>query len=67
MWTKVAKTNVAWTNVPVTVGICYQEPTCKVSSKWGQKQLRQDYVALMSKTIDLYQDKNYFSQVILFE
>ena len=34
IWTKVAKTNFAWTNVTLTVGIrsrCSQEPTCNVS------------------------------------
>ena len=39
IWTKVAKTNVAWTNVTVTVRICEiwsQEPTYKVWSKLGQ-------------------------------
>ena len=36
IWTNVARTNVAWTNVNMTVGIfsrCSQEPTFKVSSK----------------------------------
>ena len=38
IWTYVARTNVAWTNVTLTVGICSecsQEPTFKVSSKSG--------------------------------
>ena len=38
-WTNVTGTNVAWTNVPVTVEICSrcsQELTFKVSSKSGQ-------------------------------
>ena len=36
IWTNVARTNVTWTNVTLTVGICSkcsQEPTLKVSSK----------------------------------
>ena len=39
IWTNVPRTNVAWTNVNVTAGICSrcsQEPTFKVSSKSGQ-------------------------------
>ena len=39
IWTNVSRTNVAWTNVTVTVGICSrwsQEPTFKVWSKSGQ-------------------------------
>ena len=39
IWTKVARANVAGTNVTVTVGICSkcsQEPTFKVLSKSGQ-------------------------------
>ena len=39
MWKNVARKNVAWTNVTMTVGICSrcsQEPTFKVSSKSGQ-------------------------------
>ena len=39
VWTKVAKANVACTNVTVTVFICWrwsQEPTYKVWSKLGQ-------------------------------
>ena len=39
IWTYVARTNAAWTNVTLTVGICSkcsQEPTFKVSSKSGQ-------------------------------
>ena len=43
IWTNVARTNVAWTNVTLTAKICSkcsQEPTFKVSSKSGQKQLR---------------------------
>ena len=39
IWTNVARTNVAWTNVTLTAGICSkcsQEPTFKVSSKSGQ-------------------------------
>ena len=39
IWTNVARTNVTWTNVTLTVGICSkcsQEPTFKVSSKSGQ-------------------------------
>ena len=42
VWTNVARTIVAWTNVNVTVGICFrcsQEPTFKVSSKSVQDQL----------------------------
>ena len=38
IWTNVARTNVAWTNVTVSVGICSrgsQEPTFKVWSKLG--------------------------------
>ena len=38
IWTNVARTNVAWTNVTMTVGICSRcskEPTFKVSSKSG--------------------------------
>ena len=38
IWTNVVRTNVAWTNVPLTVGICssgYQEPTFKVWLKLG--------------------------------
>ena len=37
--TNVARRNVAWTNVTVTVDICerwFQEPTFKVWSKSGQ-------------------------------
>ena len=43
IWTNVTRTNVAWTNVIVTVGICSRyshESTFKVSSKSGQLQLR---------------------------
>ena len=39
IWTIVARTNVAWTNVTMTVGICCrysQDPTFKVWSKLGQ-------------------------------
>ena len=39
IWTIVARTNVAWTNITMTVGIfstCFQEPTFKVWSKSGQ-------------------------------
>ena len=39
IWTAVARTNVAWTNVNLIVGICArysQEATFKVSSKLGQ-------------------------------
>ena len=39
IWTKVARANVAGTNVTVTVGICsrfFKEPNSKVSSKSGQ-------------------------------
>ena len=39
IWTNVGRTNVVWTNVTLTVGICStcsQEPTFKVSSKSGQ-------------------------------
>ena len=39
IWTIGARTNVAWTNVPLTVGICSrcsQEPSLKISSKSGQ-------------------------------
>ena len=38
IWKIVARTNVAWTYVPMTVGFCSrcsQEPTFKVSSKSG--------------------------------
>ena len=38
IWTNVARTNVAWTNVTVMVGIssrCSQEPNFKVLSKSG--------------------------------
>ena len=37
-WTNVTRTNVAWTNVTVTVGICLRwshEPTFKIWSKFG--------------------------------
>ena len=39
IWTDVARTNVAWTNVNMIVGIfagCSQEATFRVSSKSGQ-------------------------------
>ena len=39
IWANVARTNVAWTNVIVTVGICSRgslEPTFKVLIKSGQ-------------------------------
>ena len=42
IWTNVARTNVAWTNVNLIVGICSrcsQEATFKVSSKSDQLQL----------------------------
>ena len=38
IWTNVTRTNVAWTNVTVTVGICLRrshEPTFKIWSKFG--------------------------------
>ena len=41
IWTNVARTDVAWKNVTVTVGICSrcsQEPTFKVWSKSGPFQ-----------------------------
>ena len=43
IWTNVTRTNVAWTNVTVTFGICFrcsQEHTFKFWSKSGQQQLR---------------------------
>ena len=43
IWTNVARTYDAWTNVTVTVGICSrwsQEPTFQVWSKWGQLEQR---------------------------
>ena len=39
IWANVARTNVAWTNVTVTVGFCSRgslEPTFKVLIKSGQ-------------------------------
>ena len=39
IWTIGARTNVAWTNVPLKVGICSrcsQEPTFKILSESGQ-------------------------------
>ena len=39
IWKNVARTNVAQTNVTLTVGICYkcsQEPTFNILSKLGQ-------------------------------
>ena len=39
MWTNIAITNVAWTNITGTFGICSRcsrEPTLKVWSKSGQ-------------------------------
>ena len=39
IWTNVNRTNIAWTNVTVTVGIysrCFQKPTFKVKLKSGQ-------------------------------
>ena len=39
IWTNVARTNIAWTNVIVKViffSRCSQEPSFKVSSKSGQ-------------------------------
>ena len=38
IWTNITRTNVAWTNVTVAVGICLrwsQEPTFKIWSKLG--------------------------------
>ena len=43
IWTNVARTYDAWTNVTVTVGICSrwsQVPTFQVWSKWGQLEQR---------------------------
>ena len=43
VWTNVAKTNVAGTNATLTDGLCSrcsQKPIFKVSSKFGQLELR---------------------------
>ena len=51
IWTNVARRNVAWTNVTVTVDICerwFQEPTFKVWSKSGQQHLRYSLYGQMS-------------------
>ena len=43
IWTNVTRTNVAWTNILVTIGNCFrcfQELTIKVLSISGQLQLR---------------------------
>ena len=52
IWTNVTRTNVAWTNVSVTVGIFSrwsQEPTYKVWSKSCQWQLRYSWYGQMSQ------------------
>ena len=52
IWTNVARKNVAWTNVNMTVGICSrcsQEPIFKVSSKSGQLELRYSWYGQMSQ------------------
>ena len=52
IWTNVARTNVAWTDVILTVGICSnrsQEPTFKVWSKSGLWQLRYSWYGQMSQ------------------
>ena len=52
IWTNVARTNVAWTNVIMRVGICSrysQEPIFKFSSKSGQLELRYSWYGQMSR------------------
>ena len=53
IWINVSRTNVAWTNVTVTVGICErwsQEPSLKVWSKSGQYQLGYSLYGQMLQT-----------------
>ena len=49
---QVKRKNVAWTNITMTVGICYRcslEPIFKISSKSGQLELRYSWYGQMSQ------------------